>query len=141
MLLMEVLQPFLEEPTVLVDDDIALAIDNIVLRARQRNDWETNLDYVVREVASFMDDVYIDPTDSDFRQTVIDALQANNMVQHVDPTGKVVIADPNKQPRSDAGEPGAEMKKQQKKQSDKVQKIAAKNVKNKAADKPGDLKL
>lgn len=139
MLLQEIFKPVYEDPQ-MVDDDITTAVENVVLRAKQRKDWETKLEYVVREVASFMDDVYIDPTDSDFRQTVIDALQANNMVQHVDPAGKVVIADPDKQPRSDSSEPGAEMKKQQKKQSDKVQKIASKNVKKKADDKPGDLK-
>jgi hypothetical protein len=141
MLLVELFRPSLDEEGDMVDDDIAMAVDNIVLRAKQRNDWEMNLEYAVREVAGFMGDVYIDPTDSDFRQTVIDALQANDMVQHVDPAGKVIISDPNKQPRTDAGDPGDEMKKQQKKQSEKIAKKAANNVKKDFKDKPGELSL
>ena len=111
--------------------ELQYAVDDIILRARKGNIESLNLQDLAGELNKSVG-IYIDPEDPEFRQTLIDVLEQNDWVQQVAPTGKIIIKKANEFQPNAGQEPGEEMQKGRDEQTAKVQKIASKNVKDKA---------
>ncbi len=107
------------------------AIDDILLRARKGNIQNLNLMDLAGELSKSVG-IYIDPRDPEFKQTLIDVLTQSDWVEHVAPTGKIVLKKAGEFQPGAGKEPGEEVEKNRKEQERKVQKIASKNVKDKA---------
>lgn len=111
-------------------NELQYAVDDIILRARKGNIESLDLHDLAGELNKSVG-IYIDADDPEFRQTLIDVLQQNDWVQQVAPTGKILIKKANEFQPIDA-EPGEEVQKGRDEQEKKVQKMASKNVKDKA---------
>lgn len=107
------------------------AVDDIILRARKGNIENLNLRDLAGELNMSVG-IYIDPNDPEFRQTLIDVLEQNDWVQQIAPTGKIILKKANEFQPNAGKEPGEEMQKGREEQTKKVQKLAAKNIKDKA---------
>lgn len=107
------------------------AVDDIILRARKGNIENLNLRDLAGELNMSVG-IYIDPNDPEFRQTLIDVLEQNDWVQQVAPTGKIILKKANEFQPNASNEPGEEMQKGRDEQTKKAQKIASKNIKDRA---------
>lgn len=104
-------------------------IDDIILRARKGEIYELTLDDITGELNKSRPELYIDPRDEEFKQTLIDVLQQSDWISHADPGGRVVLKKPEEMLPGEE-EPGSEMQRAQDRQHDKVQKNAMKDVRN-----------
>ncbi len=111
------------------DIELQHAVEDILLRARKGNIPELDFSDIIGELNKTRPEMYINPNDEEFKQTLIDVLQQSDWVQHADPSGTVTMKKPGEvTPGSE--EPGAEVKQAQDRQHDKAQKTAMSNVKS-----------
>ena len=104
------------------------AVDDIILRARKGNVTNLSLLDLAGEISKVVG-IYIDPTNEEFKQRLMDVLLQNDWVREVSPSGRIVIKTPDEfQPGQE--EPGQEIEKSRDDQRNKVQKVAMKNVQN-----------
>lgn len=111
------------------DIDLQNDIEDILLRARKGNIPELGLSDIVGELNKMRPEVYIDPNDEEFRQTLVGVLQQSDWVKHADPSGSVILKKPEEMLPSDE-DPGEEVQKAEDIQHAKAQKFAMKNVRD-----------
>lgn len=131
-----IITELLGHPILVEGDDVELqyAIDDIILRARKGNVADLDLRDLAGELSKTVG-IFIDPDNDEFKQKLITVLQQNDWISEVHPTGKIVIKTPDEfQPAAGGGEPGDEIEQARNDQQAKVQKLAAKNVKDKGGE-------
>lgn len=110
------------------DIDLQHDVEDILLRAERGNIEMLGLSDIIGELNHLNTSIYLDPRDEAFKQSLVDVLEQNALVDHIDPsTGSVVLRKPGDM-QSDMEEPESEVDKEQDKQHDKSEKIAMKNV-------------
>jgi len=129
-----IITELLGHPLIVEGDDVELqhAIDDIILRARRGNIRHLDLHDLAGELSKSVG-IFIDPNNEEFKQKLIDVLQQNDWVSEVWPTGKIVIKAPGEFQPGDE-EPGDEIEQARDDQRAKVQKIAAKRVKDQGGE-------
>ncbi len=119
--------------------ELQKAVDDILLILRKRNHNEVSLSDIANELRmSTNTHVYINPNDPEFKSTLIDTLQRNDWVEDV-------VADTVRIKRGDDISIGADNEvgdaaaAEEKRRKEKVNKIASKDIRDRANDKAGGL--
>ena len=112
--------------------ELQKAVDDILLILRKRNHNEVSLSDIANELRmSTNTHVYINPNDPEFKSTLIDTLQRNDWVEDI-------VADTVRIKRGDdisigaGNEVGDAAAAEEKRRKEKVNKIASKNIRDKA---------
>jgi len=118
--------------------ELQKAIDDILLVLRKRNHNEVSLSDIANELRmSTNTHVYINPNDPEFKSTLIDTLQRNDWVEDI-------VADTVRIKRGDDisigsdNEAGDAAEAEEERRKEKVNKIASKDIRDKA-NKSGGL--
>ncbi len=119
--------------------ELQKAVDDILLILRKRNHNEVSLSDIANELRmSTNTHVYINPNDPEFKSTLIDTLQRNDWVEDI-------VADTVRIKRGDDISIGADNEvgdaaaAEEKRRKEKVNKIASKDIRDKANNKAGGL--
>ena len=119
--------------------ELQKAVDDILLILRKRNHNEVSLSDIANELRmSTNSHVYINPNDPEFKSTLIDTLQRNDWVEDI-------VADTVRIKRGDDisigtdNEAGDAAEAEEKRRKEKVNKIASKDIRDRANDKAGGL--
>ena len=119
--------------------ELQKAVDDILLILRKRNHNEVSLSDIANELRmSTNTHVYINPNDPEFKSTLIDTLQRNDWVEDI-------VADTVRIKRGDDisigsdNEAGDAAEAEEKRRKEKVNKIASKDIRDRANDKAGGL--
>ncbi len=119
--------------------ELQKAVDDIVLLLRKRSYEKVSLGDIANELRmATKGRVYINPNDPEFKSTLIDTLERNDWVEDV-------VADTVRIKRGDEISIGADKEvgdaaaAEEKKRKEKVHKVAAKDIRDKANNKAGGL--
>ena len=141
MLIEELLGPefALEDRMLSGNVELQKAVDDIVLLLRKRNFDKISLGDIANELRmATKGQVYLNPNDPEFKSTLIDALKTNDWVEDI-------VADTVRIRRGDDISIGADNEvgdaaaAEEKKRKEKVNKLATKDIKDKANNKAGGL--
>lgn len=119
--------------------ELQKAIDDIVLLLRKRGLQKVNLIDIANELRmATKGRIYINPNDPEFKSTLIDTLERNDWIEDV-VADTVRIRRGDSVPMDAGKEVGDAAAAEEKKRKEKVHKVAAKDIRDKANNNAGGL--
>lgn len=112
------------------DSQLDQAVDDIILRLRQNGIEKFDVRELANEINTTIDNIYLNPSDPEFRKDLINILQRNDWVTNV--SGSEVYLKQGDDSVGNSSDAGSELKKVRDKQHIKAQKTASKNIKRKS---------
>ncbi len=109
------------------DIELQHDVEDILLMARKNGMAQLNFIDIIGELNHLNPNMFLDPRDEEFKQTLIGVLEQSEWVKSADSSGLVIMKGPEDSISGEEG-PGEEAEKEQDKQHDKANKTAMKNV-------------
>ena len=112
------------------DIEIQNALEDILVQLHHQGLEAVHLNDIAGELSKAVDSVQVNPNEPDFIEVLKTALEQNKWVSNVSSTGEVILKKPGEEDADDE-------EKNASKQSNKMQKLASKRVKDRS--KAGEL--
>lgn len=116
------------------EEELKDIINDIILRLRQSDIEELDLNLLAVELGRELDGIYINIDDAETKNLIINLVKQNDWVKGITPNGVIQIKKTGEVDIDD-DQLGDELKKAKEKEQSKIQKIASKNVKAKSKGK------